>query len=209
MLTCLLGYLAEERGGEVETIGLSNWGAMLCSFQHRWGGHLKLTKVCIKSLSIFGIEVWYFIYREEEPSGVDGFGRFHQSPVLFHLRFDENKTTVLSPRDLQVVLGEEVCCVKFGHKRPLCPSDQHRASAWNVKAMLREYFPPFNLWIIWRKLPHKLRKDWVGFNLITCRFVRLLVADLHPTLSSLKLIVRLKWATHWVKQVKTDNTMHV
>ena len=145
-------------------------------------------------------DIWYFIYREDEPSRVNGFGRFHQSPVLFHLRirFDRSKTTGLSLEsswDLQVVLGEEVCCVKFGHKRPLCPSDQHRASAWNVKVMLRvellEYFPPFNLWIIWRKLPHKLRKDWVGFNLITCRFVRLLVADLHPTLSGLKFIVSL------------------
>ena len=53
-------YLAEERGGEVEAISLSNRCTVLCSFQHRWGRHLKWTKVIgMKSVKTnIGMEIY-------------------------------------------------------------------------------------------------------------------------------------------------------
>ena len=53
-------YLAEERGREVEAIGLSCGSTMLSGFQHRWGRHLKWTKVIgMKSVKTnIGMEIY-------------------------------------------------------------------------------------------------------------------------------------------------------
>ena len=135
------------------------------------------------------LDIVHFSYSEEESSRVDCFGRFHQGPVLLHLTIEKIKRV-----HFHLQLRSLFACWKSGFvEEPdvTCRWSSVKRFAASSFVTRERSVPVINT----AHLPDNEMRMVVMFNVhsmsragmtITCGFVRLLVADLNPTLSCLK-----------------------
>ena len=134
------------------------------------------------------LDIVYFSYSEEESSRVDCFGRFHQGPVFLHLTIEKIKRVHfhLQPRSLFAwksgfVEEPDLTCRWSSVKRFAASSFVTRERS--VPVINTAHLPDNEMRMVVMFNVHSISRAGMA---ITCGFVRLLVADLNPTLSCLK-----------------------
>ena len=134
------------------------------------------------------LDIVHFSYSEEESSRVDCFGRFHQGPVFLHLTIEKIKRVHfhLQPRSLFAwksgfVEEPDLTCRWSSVKRFAASSFVTRERS--VPVINTAHLPDNEMRMVVMFNVHSMSR--AGMT-ITCGFVRLLVADLNPTLSCLK-----------------------